>query len=247
MNKFKCAYINELVKTSKKKKMTAAMILSFVIIALGAVIICTLSSFMGMNLTGRSEFSLVVLPVMVNAVVPLFVTFAAIDMFCGEYSASTIKITLLTPVSRVKIYLAKLAALLTFAGAMLAFSMAVSFFMSVIIGHTEFAVIKIFVSYAVSMFPILVVVTLATFLANVAKGSGSAFMLCLLVYAAVKICELLYPDLAGFFFTSGMNIYVLINAPLISLAKIIRLILIDAGLAVMLFSAGYYLFDKKEI
>ncbi len=247
MHKFKSAYINELVKMSKKKKITAALVLTTVIIAIGAILICTLSSFMGMNLTGRSEFSLVVLPVMVNAVVPLFIAFAAIDMFCGEYSAATIKITLLNPVSRVKIYLAKLAALMTFAGVMLAFAMVVSFFVSVIIGHTELAAVKIFVSYIISLFPILVVVTLAMLLANMAKGSGSAFMLCLLVYAAVKICELLNPNLSGFFFTSGMNIYVLINAPLISFAKIIRMLLIDAGLATMLFSAGYYMFDKKEI
>ena len=238
MYNFKCAYINELVKMSKKKKITAALVMTVATIALGAILICTLSSFMGMNLTGRAEFSLTVLPIMVNVIIPLFIAFAAIDMFCGEYSASTIKMTLLAPVSRTKIYLAKLSALMTFAGAMLAVSMIVSFLTSVLIHKTEFAILKVFFSYAVSLFPLLVIAALAEFISNIARGSGSAFMLCLLVYATVKICELLFPDAAGFFFTSGMNIYILVNAPLISFAKLVRMVLIDMGLFAMFFSAG---------
>ena len=247
MNNFMAAYIDELIKMSKKKKITAALILSISVIVVAAVLICTLSSFMGMNLTGRSEFSLTVLPVMVNAVIPLFIVFAAIDMFCSEYSAGTIKITLLNPVSRVKIYTAKLASLMTFAAAMLVFSMVASFIVGVLIRHTDFAVFKILASYAVSLFPLLVIAALASLIANITKGSGSSFMLCLIVYIAVKVFELLNPQLASFFFTSGMSIYVLLNAPLISFAKLMRMILIDLGFAVMLFAAGYALFENKEI
>lgn len=247
MNNFKAAYINEIVKISRKKKISAAAVLCLVVIAVGTVMVCTVSSFMGINISGGSEFSLLILPVMINVVIPLFTVFVCIDMFCGEFTAGTVKITLLSPASRFKIYSAKLAAAMSFIGAMLAFSMAVSFILSVIMGHTEWAVIKIFVSYAVSMFPLAVFCLLAALVATLARGSGSAFLLCVILYMAFKAFELLNPSLATLSFTSGMSMYVLINAPLVSFAKLIRLILISVGYSAMLFAAGYMVFENKEI
>ena len=247
MHNFKAAYINELYKISKRKKITAAAIMCLIVIAAGACISCTVNNFMGINITGKSEFSLMILPVFTNAVIPLFTAFVCIDMFCGEVSANTLKTTLLTPVPRIKVYSAKVCAAFTFAAAMLLFTMAVSFLTSVVIGHTQFKIIKIILSYVISIIPLAAFCTLAVAVANIAKGSGSSFMLCVVIFLVFKILEIFNPAYSSLFFTSGLNMYVLLNAPFIVFTKLIRLVIISVGYIVMLFSAGFMLFDRKEI
>ena len=53
MHNLKAAYINELYKLSKKKKLVVAALLCLAIIAVAAVITCTVNNFMGINLTGN--------------------------------------------------------------------------------------------------------------------------------------------------------------------------------------------------
>ena len=72
MHNLKAAYINELYKLSKRKKLVVAALLCLAIIAVAAVITCTVNNFMGINLTGNYEFSVMVLPVFLNIVIPLF-------------------------------------------------------------------------------------------------------------------------------------------------------------------------------
>ena len=62
-----------------------------------------------------------------------------------------------------------------------------------------------------------------------------------------KILEIFNPAYSSLFFTSGLNMYVLLNAPFIVFTKLIRVVIISVGYIVMLFSAGFMLFDRKEI
>ncbi|MDD6214297.1 MAG: ABC transporter permease [Firmicutes bacterium] len=247
MAEFKAAYINELYKLSKRKKITVSVIMSLSVIAVGALITCTVNSFMGINLAGKSEFSIMMLPVFVNIVIPLFAAFVCIDIFCGELSGGTIKTTLLAPASRLKVFLAKTAAATTFSTAMLMFAMLVSFAVSVVIGHTEFKVLRIFAAYIVSAVPLCAVCLMAALVCNIAKGSGMSFMLCFIVFMVFKTFEVIYPAYSTFFFTSGLSMYVLVYAPLIGFAKLLRMLLVSAGWCIMLFSAGYMVFETKEI
>ena len=130
---------------------------------------------------------------------------------------------------------------------MLLFTMAVSFLTSVVIGHTQFKIIKIILSYVISIIPLAAFCTLAVAVANIAKGSGSSFMLCVVIFLVFKILEIFNPAYSSLFFTSGLNMYVLLNAPFIVFTKLIRLVIISVGYIVMLFSAGFMLFDRKEI
>lgn len=247
MFNFKAAYINELYKLSKRKKIAVASVLCLVIIALCAVITCTVNNFMGINLTGNYEFSIMVLPLFINIVIPLFTIFICIDMFCAEYNTNTMKTVLLSPASRLKIFCAKICAALTVIATMMLMVMLASFVVSLIIKHTQFGFIKILISYIISMVPLAAVCLLAVFVSNLMKGSGSSFLVCVIMLLAFKALEVLYPSASSFFFTSATNMYVLVNAPLVGIAKILRLLLISIGYIIMFFSAGYALFENKEI
>ncbi len=247
MHNLKAAYINELYKLSKKKKLVVAALLCLAIIAVAAVITCTVNNFMGINLTGNYEFSVMVLPVFLNIVIPLFTIFICIDMFCAEYSSNTMKTALLSPASRLKIFCAKIGAALTVIASMLLLIMFSSFIVSIFIRHTHFSFIKILISYIISMIPLTVICLLAVLVSNLMKGSGSSFLVCVIALLAFKAFEVIYPAASSFFFTSGINMYVLINARLVGIAKVIRLMLISVGYIIMLFAGGFALFESKEI
>lgn len=247
MAQFKAAFINELFKISKKKKITAAAVLCLAVIALGAVVSCLAGSFLGLNLTGRSEFSIMLLPIFNYVIIPLFTIFICIEEFGGEYTAGTTKTTLLSPVSRFKIFSAKICSMGAFILAFLIFAMLVSFITALIIRQTELNIIGILGAYLISFLPLLVVGLMAALISNTVRGSGAAFMLCLIVYLVLKALELLNPAYSIFFFTSGLNMYILLSAPLISFAKIFRIVAMLFGYGIMLFCAGYFLFDRKNI
>lgn len=247
MSSLKAAFINELYKISKKKKIFVAAILCLAVIIAGAVISCIANNFLGINITGRGEFSVMMLPVFVSVIIPLFTTFICIEMFCGEFANNTIKTTLLSPATRLTIFTAKIGAMAVFILAMLVFSMLVSFAAAVIIRHTEYNIPKILATYLISFLPLLVFGLMTAMVANMAKGGGIAFMICILVYLVFKVLELLNPMYASLFFTSEMSMYVLLNAPLISIAKLLRLTAILIGYIIALFSYGYLMFERKSI
>lgn len=247
MHNFKAAFMNELYKISKRKKITVAAIVTFAIIALGALLTSTVSNFAGINLTGNSEFALLCLPVFVYIAVPLFIIFVTNDLFCGEFSDNTVKTTLLTPATRVQIFSAKVCVVLVFAAYMLALAMVLGFVVGVIIGQTEYAFIRIFFSYLLSLLPIGVIVAMAALISNLAKGSGSSFLICVAVYILSGAAGLIYPSAVSFLPTGSMGMYILLGAPLISFGKIIRLLLICIGYSVMLYAAGISVFDAREI
>ena len=100
MTGFKKALDAEIKKTAGRKKVKVAMVLCLIATLISAVI-CTLAgNFMGVNMTGKAEFSLTVLPVFLNFLIPLFVIFMCIDVFGAEFSSGTMKTTLLTGAPR---------------------------------------------------------------------------------------------------------------------------------------------------
>lgn len=247
MRNFKAAFLNEIYKMSKRKKITVAAIIIFATVVLGALLTSTVNNFAGINITGNSEFAILCLPVFVYAVIPLFAIFVANDLFCGEFSDNTVKTTLLTPATRVQIFSAKLCAAFLFAVYMLALAMILSFVIGAIIGQTEYNFVRVFFSYLLSSLPLAVITTLAVLISNIAKGSGSSFLICVAVYVLSLALGLIYPSLVSFLPTGSLGMYILLGAPLISIGKIMRIMLICIGYSVMLYAAGLSLFDAKEI
>lgn len=247
MHNFKAAFLNEVYKISKRKKITAAAIITLVIVVLGAVITKTVSNFAGINLTGNSEFSLLCLPVFVYAVIPLFIIFVTNDLFCGEFSDNTVKTTLLTPATRVQIFSAKVCSVLLFAAYMLALAMILSFIAGIVIGQTDYNIGRIFFSYVLSLLPLAVLSALAALISNIARGAGSSFLISVAVYILSMVIGMIYPSVMSFLPTGSLGIYILLGAPLISFGKILRMTLICIGYSAMLCAAGVSFFDAKEI
>lgn len=246
MGSLKAAYINEMYKISKKKKIIVSAILYLGVIAIAGLISVTMNNFMGIRLTGSGDFSVLLLSVLNSTLIPLFTAFICIDMFNGEFHANTIKFTLTRPASRFKIYLAKALAAATFILLNLLFVFLSSMLVSLFINGMHINIFKTLAAYLAAFLPLMVFALLVILISNIAKGSASAFMISILLFLAMMAAGLFFSNYQSFFFTSMFDWYNLFMGSYISIHKIIRVLLILCGSGLMLFAGGYYLFEKKD-
>lgn len=247
MNELSAAYINELYKISKKKKITVAVILSALAVILAGVIVFTVHNYSGIRITGYAEFPTLVLSVLSYTLIPLFTAFVCIDMFGGEFVEQTIKITLTGPASRFKIFTAKVLAAATFIAANLLFVMIISVVVSLFINGTSLNLFKIIISYISEFFPIFVFALMVILICNITKGTVSAFMVSILLFLLLNGLGLAFSAYKSFLYTSAFDWYRLFLGSYINYQKIFRVFIILCGYGIMLSGLASYLFDKKEI
>ncbi|MCO1602869.1 ABC transporter permease [Desulfosporosinus nitroreducens] len=246
---FQAALLNELEKLYKKKKVLVAILLSLAVIVIGQLVIVGVRSGFGLRGTGSVEFPMLVLSVVVNTILPLFTALVAIDSFSGEFTQNSMRITLTRPVSRFKIYTAKITSIVLFIlGALLlllVFSLLAGFIFNTnsatldSLGRTVF-------SYFVSLLPLTVLALAIALLANIFKSGIAVFFVSILTFLALKVLGVLFSQYSSLFLTTQLDWYNLFLVNSFPILKILRQFLIMLGSGIMLFTAGFYIFDKKE-
>lgn len=247
MQILKAVYINEMFKISKKKKITAVFIFTIISVIVASIVEYSLNNFAGIRITGSSEFSIMVLTILSYSLFPLFTAFVCIDLFAGEFTDNTIKFTLTGPASRVKVFLGKIIAIATFIIANLIFAMVLSVIVSLIKNCIIPNLLKILISYIMAFLPIFIFALVVVLISNITKGTTSTFMLSIFVFLVFNGLTLAFPQIKSYLFTSFFDWYRLILGSYINFSKIFRVFLILLGYGIMLFTAGYYLFERKDI
>ncbi|MFL0266977.1 ABC transporter permease [Candidatus Clostridium radicumherbarum] len=249
MGEFKATLINELERLSKKKKGIVAVILSLICIIAGQVMLVGLRTGFGLRGAGSGEFPILILSVVVNSILPLFTALVTVDSFSGEFSQNTMKISLTRPVTRLKFFTAKLSAIMIFVAA----NLLVVMFFSIIVGlmfntnsFTLHSLIKILISYLVTLMPMLVLTLVIITLANIFRSGTSVFFMSILIFIAFKALGIVFSRYSGLLFTSMLDWYNLWLMNTLPLSKIIRDFLLMSSYVIILFTGSYYLFDKKD-
>lgn len=246
---FKAALINEIEKLYKKKKVIVAASVSLIFIILGQVSIIGLRSGFGVRTVSSNEFPLLVLSVVVNSILPLFTALVTIDSFSGEFSNNTMKIALTRPVTRLKFFTAKIVSIMLFVFVNLLFVMIFSTITGIIFNSnslTMLSIIKILVSYFVTLMPMLVLSLVIVFFTNILRSGIGVFFLSILIFIVFKALGILFSGYSGILFTSMMDWYRLWIMNDISLIKIIRQFMMMCSYVILLFTGSYYIFDKKD-
>lgn len=247
MQTLKCIYINEIFKISRKKKIKAALIFSLLTVIAAAIAGKLFNNFAGINITGSTDFSIMVLAFLSYTFFPLFCTFICIDMFSGEFADDTIKLTLTGPASRFKVFAGKILAIASFIIVNLIFVMIISLVASLFINKNIPSLFKIFAAYIMQFFPVFIFCLMIVLISNITKGTSGTFMLSIIIFLVFIGAGLAFPHLKALLFTSFFDWYRLILGSYINYGKLLRMFLIMLGYGIMLFSAGYYLFENKDI
>lgn len=246
---FKAALINEVEKLYKKKKACIAMILSLFIIVIGQVVISGVRNNFGLRTVGSMEFPILVLSFMVNFVMPLFTALITIESFSGEFAQNTMKLTITKPITRLKLFTAKIVAVLIFIFSTIIFSMIFSTIAGIIFNSNSFTfqgILRIIICHIVTILPMMVLALLIVTLANIMKNGISTFFVSIIVFITFKVFEIIFSRYSGLFFTSMMDWYNLWIMSTFPLLKIFRQFIMMCSYVIILFTLSYYLFDKKE-
>jgi hypothetical protein len=246
---FKAALINEIEKLYKKKKVLVAALVSLIFIILGQLSIIVLRSGFGVRGTSSIEFPLLVLSVVVNTILPLFTALVTIDSFSGEFSQNTMKIAITRPITRLKFFTAKITAVMLFVFVNLLFVMVFSTITGFIFNSNSYTlqgIIRILVSYLVTLIPMMVFSLVIVLFTNILRSGISVFFVSILLFIVFKALGIVFSSYSGLFFTSMMDWYTLWIMDSISLMKIFRQFMMMCSYAILLFTGSYYLFDKKD-
>ncbi len=250
MQGFRAALINEIEKMYKRNKMTVILIISVAVIAIGKLVSMGMSS-VGVGVFNKSTvFPMSVLGVLANTLLPLFTALVATDLFSGEFSHNTMKISMTRPISRFKLFSAKIGAIAFFVLANLMSVMLLSIIVGLICNFSSITytgIIRIIVSYLVTLIPIMVLALVVVFLSNIIKSSTAVFFLSVLLYIVSYVMGTVFSQFSSIFITSMLSWHMHWVADKILIAKIFREFLIMLGYGIMFFTAGYYLFDKKDL
>lgn len=246
---FQAALVNEIEKLYKKKKALVAILLTLAVIIIGQLAIVGVRNGFGLRGAGSVEFSMLVLSAVVNAILPLFTALVAIDSFSGEYSQNSMRITLTRPISRFKIFSAKITAIVLFILATLVLLLIFSMLVGLVFNTnsaTLDSLVRTVYSYIVSLFPMVVLALGIVLLANLFKSGISVFFAAILVFIVLKVLGVLFSQYSSLFITTQLDWYNLFLVNSLPLGKIVRQFMIMLGSGIMLFTAGFYLFDKRE-
>ncbi len=246
---FKVALINEIEKLCKKKKFLLAIIISFIFIIAGQGAVMALRSRFGLRGASSMEFPILVLSILVNTILPLFTALVTIDSFSGEFSQNTMKISLTRPVTRFKYFTAKLTAIFIFILFNLILVMLISIFAGVLFNSNSFtlkAIINIVLSYLVTALPMLILAMVIAIISNILKSGVSVFFISVLVFLVFKVLELVFSRYSGIFFTSIFDWYNLWIISPFPVFKVLLKFMMLVSYGIILFTLGYYLFDKKD-
>ena len=246
---FKATLINEIEKLYKKKKVLVAMIISLLFIVIGQVVMIGLRSGFGLRGVGSMEFPILVLSVVVNTILPLFTALVTIDSFSSEFSQNTMKIAITRPVTRLKFFTAKLGAITVFISVNLMFLMIFSVLAGLIFNSNSFSIhsiIRIIISYVVTLVPMMILAIMIALFCNLIRSGIAVFFLTIIIFIGFKALGIFFSQYSGLFFTSMVDWYSLWIMDTVPVAKLIREFLLMISYGILLFTGGYFLFDKKD-
>ena len=249
MVEFKAALLNEIEKLYKRKKILVAVIISLIFIIVGQLSMVALRAGFGVRGVSSMEFPILVLSVVVNTILPLFTALVTIESFSGEFSQNTMKITLTRPVSRLKFFTAKLTAIMLFIFANLIFVMLFSILAGCLFNTNSFSfagIMKILVSYIVTLVPMMALSIIIAFFTNIISSGIGVFFLSIFTFVIFKGLGVVFYTYSGMFLTSMLDWYTLFTMDTIPVFKIFLQFMMMLSYGIMFFTAGYYIFDKKE-
>jgi ABC-2 type transport system permease protein len=247
MLSFNATLRNELIKLFYKKKTVVFLGFSALLPIIAALLIGKLQGIIGISTTNEG-FSINVLDIFTLFILPLFIFLLASDLFPGEISAHNMKLTLLRPVSRFNVFLAKTAAL----GLCIAIMLILIGIINTLCGFLFSDIqavggwFNISKAYTAAFFSMFAIGIAAIFFSQFFNRSSSALIFLIILFAAAKLLPIFFHSATYFSLAAYTDFHLLWIGHIVSVKARLNSILFLLSSSVLLFSLGYYVFDKKE-
>ncbi|MFB9277505.1 ABC transporter permease [Cohnella cellulosilytica] len=240
---------NEVWKLALKKKNWFFLLMTLAIPVGAGILLANFQSGFGLGVMTSGDYPIAMLGLFTGFLLPLFVFMGAADQFSGEHGDRTMKNALTRPISRFKVFASKQAALgiaiLVYLLAALVGSSIASLFLSgsLKLGDT----LDWLIAYGAAFLPLLALGVAAAFLAQFFSSGIGALAASILLYVALRAGAFFFPQLNSYSPTAYLNWHTLWLGDSLPAGQIGSVFMFLAACCILLFTAGFYFFDKKEL
>lgn len=247
MNSLKANTISELEKLFFKRKTIVLLIIMVLTGFLSIFFISSIQSKLIFISMSSMSFPLVVLSILTNVLLPLFIFMVAAELFPGEIADRTLKLVLTKPISRLKVYVSKIAAMSIYIIINFIVVFLVTTITALLLKVNISSISHVLFSYLIDIFPALILAVFAAFIVQFFRNSSAALVSCLLIFLGIRVVSLFITGLNNNMFTSYLNWYSLWSASGGGSLRIVIICLLLLSYGIIFFTSGYYMFDKKEV
>jgi ABC-2 type transport system permease protein len=249
MPSFYANVTNELEKMWARRRTKGFLLLTLLLPAASALLLASVQDRSAVVAGLGNNLPLLMLSLYTFALLPLFMMMTAADSFAGETAARTLKLVLVRPITRTKVFASKVLAIAVGVAVQLAALWIVSslaeWFVS---GSGALAAwpdnMK---AYAAAWVPMMAIGLIAVFIAQWFRQSTGAMALIILLYAAAKLLPLALPQVSVWSVFSYTNWYVLWIGSGASIGKLTNTFALLLSYCIMAYTAGWILFDRKQL
>ncbi|WP_373229328.1 ABC transporter permease [Cohnella sp.] len=240
---------NETLKMAFKKKTLFFMVMTLIIPIGAGLLLANFQSGFGIGAVSAGDFPIVMLSLFTGIFLPLFVFMGAADQFSGELGDRTLKIVLMRPISRFKVFTSKQISLGIYIAAYLFIAMIGSVISSFFLGGSlsNFAVLDWVIAYGAAFLPLAALSVTAVLLAQFFTSSSGALTVSILLYIAVKASSFFFPQVSTYSPTAYLDWHMLWLGNSMAAGQVWSVFMFLLACSILFFTAGYYLFDKKEL
>ena len=243
MSRFEAAFVNELIRVFRKRKTVVFCIIDVIIVLLYALFYnySRLSPAAGAISSIGSLHGIFFM-----AVFPLYIFMETMDTFSGEMSNLTIRNALIRPVTRTKVYLAKVGAVCVFILAQITFTAVCGAVFSIFIGDGAAVIGKSAAAFLITFIPMAAFAFTAALISQLVKNSLLGMLLCIFFLLASYAAEALAPIASAFLFVRHIGLYKMLLTGNIQPYGLFSALFIIAAYIGVTFTAGALIFEKKE-
>jgi len=246
--------INEWVKLTSRKKTIFFLAMTALLPFLGLLAVQRLQSGLGIAGITGADYPLAYLSLLVQFLLPLHLFMMASDLYAGEAGDRTLRAVIVRPISRLKIYASKQLAIFAVLLAHLAIGAASSVAAAFILPATAGAsaagsLAAAAAAYAAAALPLFVLSAIAAIIAQLFRNASGALAVSVVLYGAAKLLALFFPAAAVYSPATYMDWHMLLigggmGAPTGSAMTVFSFLL---GCGIVLYTVGFYQFDRKEV
>lgn len=235
---------NEFQKLFYLKGYKAILVFLFVF-SIGIGVLGNFSKgYIGLSLT-NTPFT--ILSIATGLLLPLIIALAAADLFTAEQENGTIRAVITKPISRTNIFISKILAIVLYVLLALLLCLMTSLAWNVLMnGVSSSTILGTFLSYAVSILPMLPMILFAVAISQVCRNSSSTVMLTILGYLAILGLGIVMPNISPMLFLSHIGWYKLFLGTAIPITNIFNVLALFIAYGLIFFAAGAWIFEKKE-
>lgn len=242
-------WLNEMEKLWVRRRTKGFLLLAFLVPALTPLLLVLLQGNTRFYSGLGADFPMLMLGLFMTIFLPLFLFMTAVDLFSGETANGTVKLVLVRPIVRSKVFASKVMTMAVCITGCLGTIWLGSVMGGLLMQNdnlwsTLFESVK---AYAAAFVPMLAISLVVVFIAVCFNNSAVALVLSIFIYATAKLLPFIFPSFAVWSVFSYTDWYTLWAGNGVDGSKLLNTFALLLSYCIIAYTSSLLLFDRKQL